>query len=153
MRKILIALSIIILMALSSAATFLYLTKKNVVLCKAALGFFSGEIAVAEGNHLSEISNIKNFSALMESVIKHKIRIIDIMSDHLEVFSIKNAITMDKSFLHLRLGFLYKKDGKKEMANTEFETALKMYNSVKDQPIDFEQMVYIYERLNFEKDK
>jgi hypothetical protein len=84
----------------------------------------------------------------MESVIKHKIHVLDIISGTGEVFTGKNAIIIDKSFLHLRLGFLYKNDGKNDMADAEFETALTMYNSTKEQSVDLKQMIYIYEKLH-----
>jgi hypothetical protein len=151
MRKILVALLAIILMAISSAATFLYSKEKFVLPCKVVLGFFSGEVAITEGNYIIEINKAKNFNDLMESTIRHKIDIIDIISNYLEILDIKNETIIDKSFLHMRLGFLYKNDGKNDMANAEFETALTMYNSTKEQPVDLKEMIYIYEKLDSEK--
>ena len=152
MKKILIVLLIIILMALSSFLTYSCMVesqiRNNYILCEAAMGFFTGEIAVVDGNHLQEINKIKNFNDLMESVIKNKMHILDIVSKYTDMFVGKAPVIMDKSFLHMRLGFLYKKAGKEDKANIEFETALKLYNSVKDQPIDLEQMIDIYEKLN-----
>ena len=153
MKKILIVLLIITLMALSSFVTYAYMVgsqiRNNYILCGVTMEFFTGEIAVVNENHLQEINKVKNFNDLMESVIKNKMHTLDIVSKYTEMFAGKEpAIMMDKSFLYMRLGFLYKKAGKEDKASIEFETALKLYNSVKDQPIDLEQMIDIYEKLN-----
>jgi|GEM_PF-3056372 len=140
MKKFLIALLIVTLMVLSSGVTFFYLAERSIAVTVKEL---SGKIMVAEREHLAEISKIKNFSDLMESAIKNKIEIQSIFSEYPDTGF--DALTMDISLLHMRLGFLYEKNGKKDMANAEFETALTMFNSTRAQPIDLERMIQFYE--------
>ena len=148
MKKALIPLLTVILMALSSMATYLYFAEKITILRTAPLMLLSGKILVVEVSHLDEINRVKTFNDLMESTIKNKINMIDAISELGNTFSVKNTTAIDKSFLHLRLGIFHRNNGNEDMANAEFETALNLYNSTKNQPVALEQMMYIYSLQN-----
>ena len=116
-----------------------------------ALSFLVKKIATCEARQLDEINKISDYNSLLESVINNKISIFEIIEEPLKNIVPEKALIIDKSFLHLRLGLLYKDEGKIDMADKEFKIALDIYNLERDDVASFKDMSELFHKLNSKK--